>query len=201
MRRRGPWRSFGPSNMRPWNGWTGSTTATCSSRSATSRRQKPRPTSMPLWKLKSSPHLLPKSASRKPGAVPRSFLAAPEEAAGPLPEQHALAMLEGMVVDDNNFRIISEMVVLLAAVTLSAIRSGSRPSGEASNSTDAKNRVATGSAVIGAVSPAPLPSGSGSRPTPAFVSPGTARPSRKLSGAPQPTHCGREATACPANPR
>ena len=40
-----------PSNMRPSNGWTGSTTAACSSRSGTSRPQKPRSTSAPLWKL------------------------------------------------------------------------------------------------------------------------------------------------------
>jgi putative transposase len=40
-----------PSNTPPWNGSTGSTTAACSSQSGTSRPQKPRPTSTPLWKL------------------------------------------------------------------------------------------------------------------------------------------------------
>ncbi len=43
------------SSMPRWNGSTGSTTAVCLSRSGTSRPQKPRPTSMLLWKLKSWP--------------------------------------------------------------------------------------------------------------------------------------------------
>jgi putative transposase len=44
-----------PSNTPPSNGSTGSTTAACWSPSETSRRQRPRPTSTPLWKLKPWP--------------------------------------------------------------------------------------------------------------------------------------------------
>lgn len=44
-----------PSNMPPSNGWIGSTTAASSNRSETSRRQKHRQTSTPLWKLQTWP--------------------------------------------------------------------------------------------------------------------------------------------------
>lgn len=56
IHRQGPWRSFEAVNMPSWSGWSGSTTAACSSRSGTSRQQKPRPTSKLLSKLKPWPH-------------------------------------------------------------------------------------------------------------------------------------------------
>src|SRR5690606_3739420 len=55
--------------MPPWNGSTGSTIGACSSRSATSRRPKPRPTTTLRWNTQPWPHNLTPTASGKPGAV------------------------------------------------------------------------------------------------------------------------------------
>lgn len=55
--------------MRPSNGWIGSTTAAGSSRSGTSRPQKPRPTSTQLGELTPWPRNQQKPASGKPGAL------------------------------------------------------------------------------------------------------------------------------------
>ena len=44
-----------PWNTQPSNGWTGSTTAASSSPSGTSRPQRPKQTTTPLWKLKPWP--------------------------------------------------------------------------------------------------------------------------------------------------
>jgi hypothetical protein len=52
---------------RSWS--TGSTTAACSSRSGTSRQQRPRQASTLLWKMTPWPRNYPKSASGKTGAV------------------------------------------------------------------------------------------------------------------------------------
>jgi hypothetical protein len=71
IHRRGPWRSFEAVEYATLNGSTGSTTAACWSRSATSRRQRPRPTTTPLWKLKPWPRNSNQTASGKPGAVQR----------------------------------------------------------------------------------------------------------------------------------
>ena len=69
IHRRGPWRSSKPSSSRRSNGSTGSTIAGCWSRSATSRRPKPRsdyyasPGATSHWRRNSN-----ETASGKPGA-------------------------------------------------------------------------------------------------------------------------------------
>ena len=58
-----------PSNTPPSNGLTGSTIAACWNQSEISRQQKPKQTSMLLWKDKTWPHNLNQTASSKTGAV------------------------------------------------------------------------------------------------------------------------------------
>ena len=69
IHRRGPWRHSRPSSSRPWNGWTGSTTAGSWSPSATSRRPKPSNATTPCWNNPPWRHNLNQMASGKPGAV------------------------------------------------------------------------------------------------------------------------------------
>ncbi len=56
-------------NTQHSNGWTGATTAVCLTLLGAFRRQKQRPISTPLWKLRTLPRNELKSASGKPGAV------------------------------------------------------------------------------------------------------------------------------------
>ena len=70
IHRRGPWRTWRRSSSPPSNGWTGSTTAACSSPSATFRP--PRPKHATMLKLEDDRHggvTQAKPASGKPGAV------------------------------------------------------------------------------------------------------------------------------------